>query len=167
MQEVCWEHIGTAKVFAFDTNEEAVRLCKDMAQMNKVAERLITGSFCDANTLQSIPLTEKALIISDCEGYEKELFTEETASLLAPHDLLIEIHDFVDIGISSYIREIFKETHEIGVFQSIDDIKKAQEYLYDELEGFDLATRRVLLAEYRPAIMEWFYMKPRRSYASR
>jgi hypothetical protein len=33
-----------------------------------VAERLITGSFCDANVLQSIPYTKRALIISDCEG---------------------------------------------------------------------------------------------------
>ena len=60
--------IETAKVFAYDIDEEAVYLCKRMARLNNVAERLVIGKFCDANTLRAIPFTKKALIISDCEG---------------------------------------------------------------------------------------------------
>jgi len=153
--------INSAKVFAFDTDDEAIRLCNRMARLNGVSERVLTGSFCDAATLQSIPYTKKALIISDCEGYEKELFTKESVSALSAHDLIIETHDFIDIEISSYIRELFEETHTIEVYQSIDDIKKAQTYEYEELDGFDLAQRKIILAEWRPAIMEWFYMKSR------
>lgn len=156
--------IKTAKVFAYDINEEAIRLCNKMARINNVSERLITGSFCDVNTLKSIPLTKKALIISDCEGYEKELFTKKSAIILAPHDLLIEVHDLIDIEISSYIREHFEATHEIEVYQSIDDINKARQYDYEELKGFDLAARKIILAERRAAIMEWFYMKSRNPY---
>ena len=33
-------------------------------------------------------------------------------------------------------------------------------YEYDELRGYDRATRRILLAEKRPAIMEWLYLTP-------
>lgn len=153
--------IQAATVFAYDTNNEAIYLCKQMARINNVAERLVTGSFCDANTLRSIPFTRKALIISDCEGYEKDLFTEEIVAFLAHHDLLIEVHDFIDIEISSMIRQRFQNTHFITAIQSIDDITKAHSYCYEELRGYDLATRRMLLAEYRPSIMEWFYMTPR------
>lgn len=153
--------IKTAKIFAYDTNEEAIRLCRKMAQINLVSERLVVGSFCDANTLRSVPFTNKALIISDCEGYEKELFTEEIVPFLSRHDLLIEIHDFLDIEISSLIRNRFQDTHLITAVQSIDDITKAHSYHYKELQGYDLATRKVLLAEGRPSIMEWFYMTPR------
>jgi hypothetical protein len=155
--------IPGARVFAYDINKQALRLCRRMARMNHVSGRLTTGAFCDANTLNGIPLTGRALILSDCEGYEQELFTEETAPLLAGHDLLIEIHDFVHAGISSHIRKLFEATHAIEVFQSLDDAKKVELYDCHELEGFDLATRKILLAEHRPAIMEWFYLKARQT----
>jgi hypothetical protein len=46
--------------------------------------------------------------------------------------------------------------------KSVDDLEKARTYVYGELDGFDLASRRILLAEMRPAIMEWFFLTPRR-----
>ncbi len=149
-----------AKVFAFDTDDDAIRLCKQMAQMNKVADRIIIGSFCDAKVLQSIPYTKRALIISDCEGYEKQLFTKDTVSTLANHDLLIEVHDFLDIEISSVIRQRFEGTHSIKTIRSIDDITKAHTYEYDELKKYSLDVRRRFFAENRPHIMEWLYMTP-------
>jgi precorrin-6B methylase 2 len=152
--------IPTARVFAFDTNADAIVLCERMAQINNVAERLVTGSFCDTETLKSIPYTTKALIISDCEGYEKHLFTEEIVPILASHDLLIEVHDFIDIEISSMIRRRFEKTHFATSIQSIDDIMKAHSYDYMELTDYSLEHRRQLFAEYRPCIMEWLYMVP-------
>jgi SAM-dependent methyltransferase len=153
--------IPGAKVFAFDTNRDAVELCERMARVNGVSDRLFTGRFCDPSTLKNLPLTEKALILSDCEGYEKTLFTGETARLLARHDLLIEVHDFVDIEISAYLRRVFGSTHTVESYSSIDDIQKAHLYSYPELDGLDLAARKRILAEHRPAIMEWLYMQPR------
>jgi hypothetical protein len=153
--------IPNATVHAYDLNEEAIRLCSEMAALNGVSSRVIMGAFCDAERLKSIRFSGKALIISDCEGYEKQLFTEEIASFLAPHDVLLEIHDFIDIEISSHIRRVFAATHDIEVLQSVDDIRKAQDYAYPELEGLDLSTRKEVLAECRPAAMEWFFMKTR------
>ncbi len=153
--------IKSAKVFAFDTKPVALKLTRRMAQLNHVNERIVTGGFCDAATLRQLPLTEKALILSDCEGFEKELFKESVISSLAKHDLLIEVHDFIDIETSSIIRQRFEKTHQIESIQSIDDITKAHSYGYGELHDYDLATRKALLAERRPAIMEWFYMMPR------
>jgi hypothetical protein len=150
-----------AKVYAYDVDEEAIRLCRRMADVNGVSSQVVTGAFCDARTLMSIPFTGKALIVSDCEGYEKQLFTPESVAFLAPHDVLVEVHDFVDIEISSYLRSVFAATHDIEVIQSIDDIKKAQDYSYPELEGLDLAMRREVLAERRPTAMEWFFMTSR------
>ncbi len=153
--------INHAKVFAFDTDATAIQLCSKMAELNGVSEQLTTRKFCDAETLISLPLTERALIVSDCEGYEKKLFTKDNVPALSCHELLIEVHDCIDIGISSYLRELFESTHNIEVFSSIDDIKKAQEYSYIELEGLSLETKKRILAEGRLAIMEWFYMTPK------
>ena len=152
--------IPKAIVYAFDTNKEAISLCKQMAELNGVEDRVITGLFCNAKTLMSIPFSGRSLIFSDCEGYEKELFSEEIINALSMHDFLIEIHDFIDISISSIIQQHFNRTHKIEIIQSVDDIKKAQTYHYPEIESYNRVTRRILLGEYRPAIMEWFFLKP-------
>jgi precorrin-6B methylase 2 len=155
--------IPTAQIYAYDTNQQAITLCEKMAELNGVADRVWIGAFCDTEILMRIPYTKKALIISDCEGYEKELFTNEVARSLKGHDLLIEIHDFMDITISESIRKCFEKTHRIDVIESIDDLKKVRMYDFQELEGYDLETKWDLLAEHRPHIMEWFFIQAQES----
>ena len=150
-----------SKVFAYDTNAEGIRLCRLMAQANGVEPRLVTGSFCDDAVLQSLPLSRHALVLNDCEGYEKTLFTPETVRTLTKHDVLIEVHDFVDLAISAKLRAVFETTHHLEIITSFDDVKKAQTYDYPELATFDLTQRKILLAEYWASIMEWFYFSPR------
>lgn len=150
-----------AKVYAWDTDEEAVRFCNIMARINNVSQRVITGSFCDSKTLSSVRFTGKALIMSDCEGYEKILFTKELNPVLYRHDLLIEVHDFVDRSISSTIIDIFYQTHDIEVVSSIDDLRKSNIYNFPEVGTLDMLTRLTLFAEHRPETMEWFYLRSR------
>ena len=152
--------IPTATVYAFDVDTVAINLCQKMAELNGVGDRVILGSFCDAETLKNLSITEKRLIVCDCEGYEKQLFTEDAIPFLAKDDLLIEIHDMKDIEISTTLRQRFAKTHKIETIESIDDIKKALNYSYKELDSYDLATRKILLAENRAAIMDWFYLTP-------
>jgi hypothetical protein len=152
-----------AKIYAFDTDPDAIQLCCDMAALNAVSDRLVTGTFCDTATLTSLPLTDKALIISDCEGYEKQLFTTDAARQLAKHDLLIEVHDLLDISISSHLTNVFEATHRIERYSSIDDLQKAVTYNYPELNHLDLTTRKILFAEKRSSGMEWFFITPKNS----
>ena len=63
-------------VHAFDTSPIARRRCRAMAESNGVADRVRIDAFCDPDRLCALPLGSRALIMSDCEGYEKELFTE-------------------------------------------------------------------------------------------
>lgn len=152
--------IDKANSFAYDTNEQAIYLCREMAKLNNVSDRLITGNYCDANTLRSIPIREKAIIISDCEAYEKDLFTDEIVTCLAHHDFLIESHDFIDIEISAIIRQRFQRTHRINTIQSVDDAVKPHLYDYEELRPYSLAARKLLLSE-RSQNVQWFYMTSR------
>jgi len=148
-----------ATVYAFDTNPHARRLCGRVVKLNGLEDRVRIGGSCDAAVLSSLPLGEKALIISDCEGYEKLLFDRNMAALLAKHDLIVEVHDFIDIEISSKLRDAFRETHQIGSIKSIDDIQKAHTYQYPRLDKYDLKTKWLVLSERRPGIMEWFVLK--------
>jgi hypothetical protein len=150
-----------ATIYAFDTDANARALCLEMARLNGVDERLKLGEFCDESKMLSLALGRKALIISDCEGYEKVLFTTKVVSFLAKHDVLIETHDCRDIEISDLMRERFSITHNILAIDSIDDIKKVKTYHYPELMPYDAATRLIALAERRPGIMQWLYMSPK------
>jgi len=148
-----------AKIFAYDTNPKALFYSNEMFEFNNIdPSRFFTGGICNESTLIDISIRNKALVICDCEGFEKHLFTEKSAEFLAAHDLLIEVHDLFDIEISSYLNEIFRETHWINIVQSVDDIQKAKTYHYNEIDDYDLTIKKILLAEGRGAVMEWFHM---------
>ncbi len=158
--------LKSAKIYAFDIDERAIRSCKKMAEANQVADRIVYGNVCDEETLMKIPITQKTLIFCDCEGCEKDLFSKKVAGYFRNSDLLIEIHDFKDLYISSTIRSNFENTHDIKVIESIDDIKKAKVYAYKEICDENLEMRKMLLGEYRPNIMEWFFITPKKNEAA-
>jgi hypothetical protein len=109
---------------------------------------------CGPEKLQSL-LSSRTLVICDCEGYERRLFTPETLQSLRGTDVLVEMHDFIDIETSSSLGAAFAPTHHVSVVYSTDDIQKSKHYHLPELSGLGLAERRLLVEEGRPGIMEW------------
>ena len=151
-----------ATVYAFDVNPAARELCRAMAAENGVEERVVIGEFCRPDTLLEMDLQDGALIICDCEGYETTLFNDDVVRHLKTSDIVVELHDCDDIGISSFVEGQFKFSHNIRSILSVDDIQKAKTYQYPELEGCSLPLRHYLLAEKRRSIMEWFYIRSRK-----
>lgn len=147
-----------AQVHAFDIDLRARKLCAAMAAANGVADRVSIAERCDAQTLLALNLSEPALILSDCEGYEAELFDEPTITALARHDFIIELHDWYDVTISPKLKARFAATHRIESVFSVDDTQKVHQYDYPELAAWPLQDRRALLAE-RPAVIEWIYCR--------
>ena len=155
--------IPYAHIFAFDIDNNARELCYKMAKLNNVDHKINIQSECNPETLKTLVSrsSNKTLIISDCEGYEKHLFDESVIPYLSHAYILCEIHDVFDIDISATLKRRFELTHRLTILSSVDDIKKAQNYKYLELEGYDLATRFWLLSEHRKSSMEWFYWEPK------
>lgn len=150
------------RVHAYDVNPKARAMCESMAKLNGTLDRLVLGGWCDESTLINFPFRGRALIISDCEGYEKQLFTPKVAKALINHDILIEVHDLIDFTISSSLRKAFEATHDILVIQSVDDVKKVNTYSFKELEGYSLRERWWIMRETRGAQMEWFFVTPKK-----
>lgn len=147
-----------AEIYAFDVDVRARKFCAQLAELNGLSGRMHIEGFCDPAALKQLRLGDRALVISDCEGYEGRLFTAEIADLFCRHDLIIETHDFIDLNISLQLRDAFQGTHQIRSIKSIDDIEKAHTYRCEQLEKYDLQTRRLAFGERRPAIMEWLVM---------
>lgn len=152
-----------ANIFAFDSNSSARNFCNEMGRLNGVENRLHVGDFCDEETMLSLNFRGKALVVSDCEGFEKYLFTEKVVDFLANHDVLIETHDLIDIEISSLLRKRFCNTHDILTIKSVDDIEKVNHYRFSEIENYDTQLKRLILCEKRGSIMEWLYMTSKQS----
>lgn len=147
-----------AEVYAFDTDAKARQMCLEMAKLNGVADRIHIGGLCDEQVLRSLPLGDRALILSDCEGYEGSLFSARLAEFLVRHDVIIETHDFIDIELSVKMRDAFAKTHHVRSIKSMDDIERAHTYHCRELERYSTRDKCLILSEWRPAIMEWLVM---------
>lgn len=144
-----------ALIYAFDTNPKALEQCRELAEINGVSGRMRYGTFCSGKELESTSADSHNLIISDCEGYEHQLFTEDLVRRLMHSDFLVETHDFVNIGTTQDLLHAFSSTHAVTEIESIDDVLKAYRYKYAELDEFDLPDRFLILSEGRPRIMRW------------
>lgn len=155
--------LRAATIHAFDVDARARRLCTEMARHNGIEDRLRMGSLCDERVLLGLKLGHRALVISDCEGYEARLFTPRVAAFLRSHDVLIEVHDAHDPDLPQSLRERFASTHDVTVVTSVDDRQKPHLYQFADIASFDSKTRRRLLSEGRAGLMEWLYFTPKQS----
>jgi hypothetical protein len=80
-------------VHAFDCEPRELHYLRQMARLNGVADLIQTGSWCDSKVLSKLVRGRRCLIISDCEGYEIDLFDEECIAALKASDLIIELHE--------------------------------------------------------------------------
>jgi hypothetical protein len=149
-----------AKIFVFDINQYAIKMCNKMASLNGI-NNMIYNKACTTKWILDNDLSN-SLIISDCEGFELDLFTDKKTVLsLSKTTILIETHDFVDLYISDKLKNCYSESHYIKSIYSIDDIKKTKLYNYPELNNADVKTKYAILREGRPYSMEWLILTPK------
>jgi hypothetical protein len=144
-----------ARVIAYDVDERARSLCGRMAKLNHVEDRIEIRTACDAKDLHTVIGNEKALIISDCEGFEFDLFTPNLIKALSNCDLVIELHEMLrDANVDEFC-DRFHGTHHLERVASIEDCRKAKAYGISILSSFSLKEKELLVAEQRPWGMTW------------
>lgn len=142
------------RVIAHDIEEKARADCRAMAEANDVADRVEVRGACGPEELKQWS-GKRTLVISDCEGYELDLFMPEAVAALADSDVLIETHDLNGREILEPLRARFAKTHRMEVVHSIDDLAKARSYDYPETRGLPFGDRLEMFAEGRRMQMEW------------
>lgn len=150
--------LPNSRNFAFDVDLKAKEVCLQIAKLNQVDHRVSFGSFCSSEILANFNFTGKGLILSDCEGYELELFSEDALRNIRGCDLLIELHDFADPNIYPTLHALFRNTHTETLISSLSDAQKIREYDYEELRGLNPETKRKILSEHRPH-QEWLFLE--------
>jgi hypothetical protein len=156
-----------ARVVACDTEPRARQATLAMAQRNGVADRVVVRGFCsDRDLIDIVRAARRALILSDCEGYERLLFPAGAGEALARHDVAIEVHDWIDYGISPHLLQTFRGSHDVEVIRAPDDLEcvRTAHRFVPELEHLAWDVRHALVCENRRNIPgEWLIARSRES----
>jgi predicted RNA methylase len=153
--------LKNAKVIAFDINQNCQTLCGEMAKVNSVNQQIEIKGLCSKEDLEPL-IGEKSVVISDCEGFELELFDRKTISKLRTTSFLIETHDFRRPFISKELSERFAETHRVTRVYSLSDFCRPQFFSSELTNHLDLASQVAWMAEDRPSPMVWLWCKPKK-----
>ncbi len=143
-----------SRCVAFDMDETARRLCRDMGKINAVCDRLETRGRCEAAELDPI-LSRRAFILCDCEGAELELLDPASVPALACCDILVELHDFIVPAITQTIVQRFHTTHAVQIIEAV----QKEPSRYSQLSFLNPKERAMAVREHRPAGMRWAWLQ--------
>lgn len=147
-----------AQVYAFDIDPEAQALCQATAETNGVSARIHVAGKCDSGVLERL-LHGRALVISDCEGYERELLDLAHAPGLRYADMLVELHDAAYPGLTPELTARFAPTHEIQMIDS--EPRNGCDYTC--LEFLPLEQRHLAVNEFRPLRQQWAFFRAKQA----
>lgn len=150
-------------LLAYDLNPEARKKTLEMAKANGIvaSSKFQVLEKCTQESLLKLDPSQQHLIFSDCEGFEKELFSREIAEYLEKSFFVIESHDFIVPGVMDFLKENFSESHEIEVISTVSDVFKYRYIQDEEINELPLTDQFKLLAERRPTAMEWLVASPK------
>jgi len=149
----------TDRVIAVDIDQAALDVTQENADLNDVGHKIEVLLALDAEGLHKLASTAgRCLIISDCEGFELELFSDRVIETLKNSFCLVECHDFIGKNVADILTKRFVASHEIEL---IDEGARNPNQ-YDVLRRKDSLDRWLAVSEGRPEIMRWFVARPKR-----
>ena len=144
----------SAQVYAFDTDLSAQALCVEMARLNAIEARINISGECRIDDLNTL-ITKRTLIICDCEGFESEILRPDLVPAMARADILVELHDHVQPGITPLLLRRFEDTHRVTMITATG--RDAAHY--PQLRFPDLKNRQMAVSEFRPSGQQWAYLE--------
>jgi len=132
------------KVQAFEPETKERSLSESMAQLNGVENLLQLKRFFTESDIDNLK-NQRALVICDCEGFEKEIFTVASVPKTLNWDLIIELH-----GETANLLPALKWPHVCHLFEA-----QPRKGNYPELVGIGPCEN--LLSEFRCHHQRWLW----------
>ena len=154
--------VPTARVLAFETEEKGRHLLSEMARLNGVDARVEIRGKCEPTDLQkALAEIRHPVVICDTEGYEDHLIDPLAVPALRRAVILLEMHDFVQRGLTQKIQARFASTHQVEHIQ--EELRHRREFPWNSW-SFNLLPHSYFLdrtlSERRPERMSWLWMRP-------
>jgi hypothetical protein len=148
--------VPSARVDAFDIDENAQRTCAEVARLNGVGERLhVSGLFRGEDFAKY--QGKRTLLVCDIEGAEKDLLDPERYPALRDMDLIVELHDCIHPKLSTTVPARFAKSHAITLVKQAGRAGPLPP-LFDELGHLD---QLLAVWEWRMGPTPWAIMKSR------
>lgn len=155
--------MSATRVLAFDLNPKAQQVCAELAGKNGVSDRVVVGALFRPEDFAAYA-GQKALVLCDIEGAERDLLNPKIAPALAGMDLIVESHECLTPGITKQLIDRFGVTHDITLVED-----NGQRQLQNAPGWFNnLAHLDQLLAvwEWRSGATPWLVMKSKQGQLS-
>lgn len=146
-------------IWAVDIQETELKICQENFALNDLDKGVEYCLSMNGDELAELTKSHtNALVISDCEGFEKELFTADTISAFGNAHLIIECHDFAAPGITDQLTQLFSESHDLILIN--EGARDPNTSLV--LQSLPSNDRWLVLSEDRPETMHWLIATPKK-----
>lgn len=152
--------LNTDRVIAVDIDQAALDVTKENADLNGVGQKLQGMLGLDAEGLcELVSTSNRCLIISDCEGFELELFSDRAIGALKGSYCLVECHEFIGEKVTETLTERFSATHNVEIVE--EGARNPNQV--DLLRSKSSLDRWLAISEGRPETMGWLIARPKPS----
>lgn len=145
------------KILAFDIDKHALENAKKLAKINSVSDAIYFRDKFNTSIIDEIyeanPNTQ-TLVFMDVEGAELDLLNPITGPAILRCDVLVELHDCFNPGLTERIIEYFQKTHYLEIV--IDYPWRKRNYFLNS-KDFTKEDEQLLFDERRPMAMRWMY----------
>lgn len=142
----------------FDVDPWARRATREVARANGLRRLRVLGLATPAWFDRH--LMPGALVMSDCEGFERELFPAITTSAADTTTFLVEVHETMAPGATERLQRRFAATHALE-WIPVDPAPVLPAELRARLAGFSAEEITMLTDELRGGRQEWLVAVPR------
>ena len=149
---------------AYEENESRRIKMKRLAEQNSCLGNLEIRGFADRNCFSEYTsdFLSKCVILSDIEGGEFELFSEENLVKLSKSIVLIEIHDFLIQDGQIKLEALLNRASKYFEVRKLTTSKRDPSQ-YTELKSFTDVDRWFVVVEGRGPLMIWLLLNPKSS----
>jgi hypothetical protein len=146
------------RVLAFDTDPQAQNLCRKLADLNDVRDRVDVKGECSPALLEEITAHSPGCVVfCDIEGGEGHLLDPAQAPSLRNSIVVVELHECFEPGIAHRVAQRFAQSHHIrAIGHEPRDARR-----YPSLQSFVEFDRAIAMCEFRPGPTPWGVMVPK------
>jgi len=142
-------------VKAYDINPEAQKMCRSLASLNNIADRVsVEGEFKTGDFAAFAG--DLTLVVCDIEGGEDELLDPRVAPALGEMYILVEFHEHLRPGVTDRVLNRFENTHSI---KRITDTNR-DIWQYPALNDFEPLDKYIAVWEWRSGTTPWAFLTP-------
>lgn len=145
-----------AKIISYEGYKPHDVFCANLARLNNVSDRIDSRGFCHVEDLTALKPEGKVLVWMDIDTGERQVLDPTKVPWLKEADILVELHDCLEPGLTPLIRDRFSPTHQIEQITN-SGLDYAR---YPVLRNLLFTEIDALVGEDRRGLQDWFFMEP-------